>query len=480
MSTPAPEKRSQPAAATPADPADPGGPGGPGDAPAPSTPPAGTSQANATAPRKSTRIKGIASERQLSDLSDILKISRELVVEKDLDRLLQLIVAAITRILDAERSSLFIVEPEKNEMYTRIAQGDGVGTIRIPLGLGIAGSVAVAGKTVNIPDAYADARFNPEVDKRTGFRTRSILCMPLRDHTDRIVAVAQVLNKKSGRPFNHYDEYILDALGAQAGVVLEQARLRDIFLEQKRMQAEMDLAASIQRRLLPAASPTLPGLEVAGYYKASSETGGDYYDYLVTVDGDGPRPLGVLIGDVTGHGVGAAMIMTAARAMVRSLAQAGHPPDRVLTLTNNMLERDLEEGKFLSLCYGVFGPGGRQFSYTSAGHEPPLIFRPGEQAWMELESTGLLLGLIRDMEFPLAGPFDLQAGDIFVFFTDGLFEAMNAAEETYGMDRMKAQVETHADDSAQALSERLLASVNAFTGGLPQRDDVTLVVVKIV
>lgn len=430
--------------------------------------------------RRTTRIKGVASERQLGDLSDILKISRELVVVKDLDKLLDMIVAAVTRILDAERSSLFIVDPDKKELYTRIAQGENVGTIRIQMGQGIAGSVAVEGRTVNIPDAYADSRFNPEVDKRTGFHTRSILCMPLRDHTDRIVAVAQVLNKKNGKPFNYYDEYILDALGAQAGVVLEQARLREIFLEQKRMQAEMDLAASIQKRLLPSQSPHLAGLEVAGYYKASSETGGDYYDYLIAGDGTGSQPLGVLIGDVTGHGVGAAMIMTAARAMIRSLAQAGHTPDKVLTLTNNMLEKDLEEGKFLSLCYGVFAPGGRQFSYTSAGHEPPLIYRPSEKTWVELESTGLLLGIIPDMEFPLAGPFDLEAGDIFVFFTDGLFEAMNAKEETFGMDRMKALVEAHAADGAQALTDRLLAAMNDFTGGLPQRDDVTLVVVKVV
>jgi len=290
------------------------------------------------------------------------------------------------------------------------------------------------------------------------------------------------LNKRKKKAFDSYDEYLLDVLGSQGGVVLEQARLREVYIEQKRMQAEMELAAIIQKRLLPANAPEIKGLEVAGISKPSSETGGDYFDYLPLQDGSvqaGPvSRLGVVVGDVTGHGVGAALIMTAARAMIRSQALTGILPDAILKHTNNMLEQDLDAEQFLSLCYGVFDMKAKTFVYTSAGHEPPLVYRPANQTWMKLDSTGTLLGLFPELEFPMADPLPLISGEIFLFFTDGLFEAMNKDSEQFGIDRVKQLVANNASRSAREILDHLMVGVEAFTEGLPQRDDITLLVVK--
>jgi diguanylate cyclase (GGDEF)-like protein len=163
----------------------------------------------------------------------LLKVSRRLAAERDFDRLLSMILEETTSAMDAERSSLFLTDREKHEMWAKLAQGVGETEIRFPLGAGIAGIVGVMGESINIPDAYCDARFNPEFDRRTGFHTRSILCVPMTDRHGMIIGAVQVLNKKSG-VFGADDEALLLALAAQAAVAIENAdlykRLSDINL----------------------------------------------------------------------------------------------------------------------------------------------------------------------------------------------------------------------------------------------------------
>ncbi len=159
-------------------------------------------------------------------LSRLLEVGKAINAEMDLDALLTLIVERATRLLQADRSSLFLVDREKKELWTKVAEGLETTEIRIPLGTGIAGAVAVSGETVNIADAYADARFNPEVDRKTGYRTRTILCLPMRDKTGEILGVFQVLNKREGE-FGKEDEEVLAAVASQAAIGLENARLYD-------------------------------------------------------------------------------------------------------------------------------------------------------------------------------------------------------------------------------------------------------------
>lgn len=413
-------------------------------------------------------------QRRLRDLESILSITRAMAAEPDLTRLLVLLAAACSKVLQVERTSIWVVDAATDDLFTRVAEG--VDALRVPKGVGLVGAVAANGETILIPDAYADERFNPEFDKKSGFRTREILCLPLKDiENNRVVGVIQALNKVDGGSLGPYDLELAGLIGAQVGVVLEQAALREQALEKKRMQAELDLAHSIQQRLLPSQSPAVPGLDIAGANHPATETSGDYFDYVHLQDGR----LAVLIADVTGHGLGAALVMTAARAFVRALCGTENCPSRIIGLGNDLLEKDLSDGNFLSLCLAAFDPKNGTLQYTSAGHDPPMMYRPSDNLFAELESTGPLLGIVAGSEFGVSPPLPLAVGDVLLFMTDGLFECMNPADESLGKDRLKEVLREKAAEPASTILSALLKTANEWTQGAVPRDDITLVVVKI-
>ncbi|MGH7462842.1 MAG: GAF domain-containing protein, partial [Longimicrobiales bacterium] len=168
----------------------------------------------------------------------LLNVMHEVASELEIDRLLQAIVEQTSEAMNAERCTLFLIDSKTGELWSKVAQGSEMSEIRVPRGKGIAGHVALSGETVNIPDAYADPRFNPDVDRRTGYRTRNILCMPVRNETREIVGVMQVLNKRMGA-FNREDEQLLDALGSQATIALENSRMFEEVLNMKNYNESM-------------------------------------------------------------------------------------------------------------------------------------------------------------------------------------------------------------------------------------------------
>ena len=161
---------------------------------------------------------------QADRLEVILDITRRLMSVTDLDALLRLIAEATTELLDADRATIFLVDPDRGELWSKVALGMGVGEIRFPLGTGISGQVAATGETVNIPDAYADERFNPDPDRQSGYRTRSLLTYAMKAHDGRVIGVFQAVNKKGG-PFTEDDEHTLSSLAASAAVAVENAQL---------------------------------------------------------------------------------------------------------------------------------------------------------------------------------------------------------------------------------------------------------------
>ena len=429
-------------------------------------------------PTQSQRLRAAASavplNQRIQDLESVLSITRAIAAEADLTRLLILLASSSSRVLQVERTSIWVVDAVRGGLFTKVAEG--ADEIRVPPGVGIVGAVAEEGESLLIPEAYADSRFNPEVDKQTGFLTREILCIPLKGMEEhRVVGVLQALNKTGGQSFSAYDVELASILAAQAGVALEAAALRESAQEQKRLQAELDLAAAIQQRLLPRTNPSIPGLQVAGTNRPATETSGDYFDYLPLAGGC----WGLLVADVTGHGLGAALIMTSARAFIRGLSGGVLGPEGILSAANNLLSRDLEDGNFISMCLAGFDPQRGLLEYASAGHDPPLLYRPATDTFEELESTGPLLGIGEGMEFGRAGPWVLREGEVLAFMTDGLFECMNEADETFGKERLKEVIRKNATASAEDLLQALFAAAVAWVGGRPPRDDMTLVVVKV-
>src|SRR5207244_2610231 len=162
-------------------------------------------------------------QQRVEKLGGILDVAKALVAERDLDRLLKLIVHAAARVVEADRCSLFLVDRERGELWTKVAQGIGTKEIRIPIDRGIAGAVATTNAAINIPDSYKDPRFNQNVDKQTGYKTRNILCVPMRSVEGDVVGVLQALNTLGGKTFTDEDEELLSALGGQAAAAGDNA-----------------------------------------------------------------------------------------------------------------------------------------------------------------------------------------------------------------------------------------------------------------
>lgn len=415
-----------------------------------------------------------ADDRRVRDLATILNVSRAMTAEKDLDALLAMIIRETTKLLDADRSSLFLVDEARGELYSRIAEKSGIREIRFPIGKGVAGWVAQERKPLNIADAYKDLRFNPAFDKATKFRTRSILCIPLMTIEGRLVGVVQVLNKGQGM-FTRYDEDLLQALGAHAAVALDNSRLLAEYVEKRKMEQALALAREIQVGLFPTAAPDIPGVEVAGKSLSCDETGGDYYDYVDLGEGR----VAFAVGDVSGHGVGSALLMAGTRAFLRALVLEIDSPAQVLEKLNGLLKQDVSGGRFVTLFFGILDARANVFRYSSAGHDYPIVFRPGTGEIFELESTGPPLGILAGMPFPEGPPMELMPGDLMVFTTDGVWEAADAAGARFDRARLKDAIRRRAAEPPASIIGGVFEEVRAHIGGAGQKDDLTMVVVRI-
>ncbi|MCX5671176.1 MAG: SpoIIE family protein phosphatase, partial [Planctomycetota bacterium] len=274
--------------------------------------------------------------------------------------------------------------------------------IRFPANRGIAGTVARQKACLIVPDAYADPRFNPEVDRNTGWRTRNMLAVPMTNLDGRLVGVLEALNKRSGT-FTDQDVALLGALAAQAGVALERARLLEEFLAKRRLENEMELARDIQVGLLPQNPPRIKGLDLAGWSKPSEYAGGDFFDLFPWGDGR----VGIMLGDAVGHGVGPALLAAETRALVRALALREDSPDRVLVDANRLLAADVTDGRFVTLALAAVDGQSGALTYASAGQGPLLVLRSDGRC-EQLGSTGLPLGVLPDAPMERGKPFDLS------------------------------------------------------------------------
>ncbi len=414
-------------------------------------------------------------QKQVRDLQAVLEVSRAMNAERDINQLLRLIVSETTRVMDADRSSLFLVDADTSELYSKIAEGAEIKEIRFPNGVGIAGQVAETGNTINIPDAYADGRFNQEFDQKTGYKTRSILCMPLTTHEDKVVGVVQVLNKNNGEPFTAYDEYLLGAFASQAAVSIDNNQLIQHYLEKQKIQQALQIACEIQQRLLPEHPPELSRFDLAARSQACDETGGDYYDFLRL----GPDQLGLVLGDVCGHGVGAALLMATARATLRALVDAGSGSiSQVFARVNNLLEGDMEDEQFMTMFYGMVNLPGNSLIYTNAGHDSPLMYKAEQDEFTELESTSFPLGMFEEADFPCSPEIPIEVRDVLLVMTDGIWEVMNPEDEPFGRDRVREVLRQFKDTSAQQIADGLYEAADNFRGSAPVRDDMTIMVLK--
>ncbi len=391
----------------------------------------------------------------------------------DLSELLAKVLDVAKTLTKAERGTLFLVDEKSDEIWSLIAQGMEKQEIRLPRGRGIAGHVALTGEIVNIPDAYADHRFDPEVDKRTGFRTRNMLTLPIRNTAARIVATLQLLNKATGS-FTDEDTDVLLTLSGQMAMSLENAQLHHDLLEKERLEREMALARGIQHSLLPETTPVIPGFDIAVMNEPCFEVGGDYYDFLSL----GPNTLLVVVADVEGKGISSAMVMSNLQATLRALVLHLHSLNDIAESVNKMILHDTRGEKYMTMFMGLIDTRRRAIHYINCGHVPPVIFRPGAES-IQLVEGGMVIGLFENIQFD-RGHVKFQPGDILLLCTDGITEAMDVQSEEFGMDRVVKSVNAAQEDKAREIVLKICDDVNKFSKGGTHMDDKVMLAIKIV
>ncbi|MCP4536691.1 MAG: SpoIIE family protein phosphatase [Chloroflexi bacterium] len=415
----------------------------------------------------------VAVEKRISDLEAVLEISKVMAVEKNLDALLDLIIEKTVKVMDAERTSLYLVDHEKNELWTRTAEGLDDSVIRVPIGSGIAGRVAATKQLLNIADPYSDPAFDRSWDEKTRFQTRSILCAPLITHEDKVVGVVQVLNKK-GRQFIEYDESLLLALASHAAIALDQAELVQHYVEKKQMAAALRFARDIQANVLPAECPSVEGFDIHGHCWPCDETGGDYYDFIKLQD----ERLGITVGDVTGHGVGPALLMMEGRSLLRALVSLQSDVRETVAGVNELLAEDIQEGMFITLFYAVLDPQARTLSYISAGHEPVFLYRGQTGEVEQIESKVMPVGILAGINFPEPESVLLDRGDVLLLYTDGAIDGRNGQDEMFNRQRLQEALVANAQQSAKEIVTCVYDTIREFCEDEALDDDLTLVVVK--
>ena len=410
------------------------------------------------------------SQRQARNLNALLKVSKALATEIRLDDLLQVIVEEAAEVLDADRATLFLYDESRNELWSKTTQRLEIKEIRVPLGVGIAGTVAKTRTPINIPDTYADARFNPNFDKETGYRTRSVLCMPLIGDGDRLIGAIQVLNKKDQEVFNEADESLLEGVSAHITVALERARLVEAYVEKERMEEALRLAHDIQMNMLPKNFPPFPDRHEFDIFAAiapAKEVGGDLYDFFF-IDDD---HLCFAVGDVSGKGVPASLFMAVTKTLFKATAGNGGTPGEILARLNTEICRDNESCMFVTVFCGILNIRTGQVDYSNGGHNLPYYLH--HSGVSPLDNTGgRALGLVEQSPYA-TGRMMLGPGEALLLYTDGVTEAMDPSETLYSDQRLAQFLASNRSSSPRQIIGDLVSDVRHFAGGAPQSDDIT-------
>ena len=413
-------------------------------------------------------VATIAAHDEIERLRTIVEASKLINSSIEADALFDSILGVARDELGVERGTLYFVDEAKGEIWSKIADGL---AIRLPIGKGLAGTVAATGQPVILLDAYADPRFDRSQDQRSGFRTRSMLCVPIRNRDGRVVGVLQLLNKKTGS-FGPHDLEFLAAISEHMAIAMENATLHLELLEKNRMERELQLGREIQSRLLPSPPCDVPGIELAARSVPCYEVGGDYYDFIEFQNGD----LGLVIGDVSGKGVAAALIMSSIQAALRMGAPLEDDLALLMTRLNGLLYRMAGGRKYVTFFFGRYEPETGEMHYVNAGHNPPLLVT-ADGAIKEVASTGRPIGILPEAVYQ-EGALLIPRGATLFLYTDGLNEAANPQDEEFGMDRLRAVVSAAAREPVDGFAPRVLEAVHAFEEGAHATDDKTLVVLR--
>lgn len=424
---------------------------------------------------KDAPAPGLTTIDKLRMLLDITsKISRSL----DLEEVLNLVMDTLDSLIPYDAAGIFVLQcddpsltPEGEEPCTFKSEAvrgydiDELQELHLKLGEGFIGSVALSGVPIISPDVRLDPIY---VNARD--RTRSEMVAPIISN-DEVIGVFD-LESDELNAYSDDDLQVLMLLASQVAIIIEKVMLHEQLIEKKRLEGQLEVARQVQLELLPANDPELPGFDISAYNFPTEEVSGDYYDWVRIFDDQ----IGIVIADVAGKGVPAALLMAFLRASLRAATHVGYATHISMAKVNYLLWESIERNQFVTAFYGILDASVRTLSYANAGHNPPLLI-DGEGNARYIDSGEQPLGMFEDTRYHEYYHV-FQPGEILLLYTDGVTEATDSNDQEFGRDRLAEAVKSYAHLKASELIASLERSVLDWTGGLGANDDVTFFVIK--
>jgi phosphoserine phosphatase RsbU/P len=416
----------------------------------------------------------VSEPEQAKTLSLLYEISHELTSILDREELLRRIAERVKKLVDYQVFTVMLwnqAEQALDSVFSLRFEDALPSQFQMPLNQSITGAAAAERRTIRVEDARLDPRY---LKADSEVEVRSELVVPLL-RQDRLVGVLD-LESTEPRAFTAEHERLLNILGSYIAVALENARLFEEAREnQARLQSDLDMAREIQQQLLPSGAREVPGLDLATAYVPARELGGDFYDLLPY----GIGRLAIAIGDVSGKGTAAALYGSLAIGILRELVHDREASAaEMLTLLNGRLLAARLDARFIAMQFAIYDAALRELNVANAGGTLPILIRDGTVG--EVRITGMPLGLLPEAEFDEVR-LALQPGDIVVFASDGIHEAMNKDQEEFGIERLKAVLATVVpSDPGYTVAQRIVKATDDHTGpGRAPHDDRTLMILRV-
>ncbi|HEV7377798.1 MAG TPA: GAF domain-containing SpoIIE family protein phosphatase [Pyrinomonadaceae bacterium] len=419
----------------------------------------------------------------LSNLPDDVRLQRleALVVASEtlnrasgLDDILQAILELIKTQLDCERATAFLRDKRTGKLHARQMSGSHHVEIVLEKGVGVAGYVAEQGESVLLNDVNADPRFDPSTDRRTGFTTRNMLCVPLRNPEGVLMGSLQAINRRGGE-FSGIELSYLESFAALAAVAVEREQLAQEAFRAQLLATELELARGIQQRLLPPAGKiNLPApFSAWGTSQACFDVGGDAYDVVMLSTGE----CAFWVADVSGKGIGAALLMTTIQTELRALVRAESDLARLVAELHKRVAAAAPLGTYATLFLGVLSAEAERLRYVNAGHVQPVWLNPQAAGERVFEVSGMPVGIPLPGNDYMTGEFSFRRGERLAVFSDGVTDAENTAGETFE-DKGLAEGHAHISEfDVEQIGQGFFENLNHFRIGAPAKDDTTYLVI---
>lgn len=414
---------------------------------------------------------------QFSSRNDLLglisKVGVALLGSSGLSETLSQVAALVFEAVPADRCVIMLRDanmPDGMKIMVARDRGSEQQLQEVRISRTVMDEVLKNGKSVLTADAQHDPRFASQTIALQGIR--SVLAVPLSVDVRNIFGLIYADSPTWETTFSEEHLNILTTLASVASIRVENATLLEERLERERMESELALATEIQQRFQPAGPPQIEGYEFQGISFSCYEIGGDYYDFVPKPDGK----LLVALGDVSGKGTAAALLMSSLHAAIHAQVAAKSSLDQTIVSVNEYLAENTPANRFVTLFAAELDPLHGTLRYINAGHNPPLIGR-ADGTVTQLSSGGLPLGIMAGAEYE-AGEMQLNPGEALVVYSDGVSEAVNLREEEFGMDRLSEVIKNNLKSSAAGIRDKVESALSTFTETAPANDDITLVIVK--